>query len=95
MKRKNSHGFLFRYQYPQKLVKWRDEICKQIPIQPEQDPLEPFMEVTEDVLPCATQEIICDCPFFPLVIGLWFMVYTFVGELGLNTASLIQERENC
>ncbi|WP_114786259.1 hypothetical protein [Vibrio tetraodonis] len=94
MKRKNSHGFLFRYQYPQKLVKWRQEFAKITSIKPEDDPLEPFMEVTDDVLAVRSARDNLRLPFLvPLVIGLWFMVYTFVGELGLNTASINTGKE--
>ncbi|UTZ21875.1 hypothetical protein [Vibrio campbellii] len=51
MKRLNNQGFLIRYQYPQRLSKWRETFASQFkPIKPAQDPLEPFMTVTDDVL---------------------------------------------
>ncbi|UTZ41425.1 hypothetical protein [Vibrio campbellii] len=51
MKRSNNQGFLIRYQYPQRLSKWRETFASQFkPIKPAQDPLEPFMTVTDDVL---------------------------------------------
>ncbi|MYM57940.1 hypothetical protein GTG28_01770 [Vibrio sp. OCN044] len=92
MKRKNSHGFLFRYQYPQKLVKWRQEFAKITSIKPEDDPLEPFMEVTDDVLAVRSARDNLRLPFLvPLVIALWFLVYTFSSDLG--PSSLAHARE--
>ncbi|MBU2895577.1 hypothetical protein [Vibrio hepatarius] len=83
MKRKNSHGFLFRYQYPQKLVKWRQEFAKITSIKPEDDPLEPFMEVTDDVLAVRSARDNLRLPFLvPLVLGFWFLAFKFMGDIG-------------
>ncbi|QXX08157.1 hypothetical protein KW548_21090 [Vibrio neptunius] len=90
MQRKKNHGILLGYQYPQKLVNWREKITQRIPIEPEQDPLEPFMEVTEDALAVRDSRHNLRLPYLlPLVLGLWFIVFLCVGELGPNSASII------
>ncbi|MBN3580718.1 hypothetical protein, partial [Vibrio neptunius] len=95
MKRKKNHGVLLGYQYPQKLVNWREKITQRIPIEPEQDPLEPFMEVTEDALAVRDSLHNLRLPYLlPLVLGLWFIVFLCVGELGLNTASIDTAKES-
>ncbi|MBN3495871.1 hypothetical protein, partial [Vibrio neptunius] len=89
MQRKKKHGVLLGYQYPQKLVNWREKITQRIPIEPEQDPLEPFMEVTEDALAVRDSLHNLRLPYLlPLVLGLWFIVFICVGELGFNSASI-------
>ncbi|WP_425628629.1 hypothetical protein [Vibrio neptunius] len=89
MQRKKKHGVLLGYQYPQKLVNWREKITQRIPIEPEQDPLEPFMEVTEDALAVRDSLHNLRLPYLlPLVLGLWFIVFLCVGELGFNSASI-------
>ncbi|MYM57942.1 hypothetical protein GTG28_01780 [Vibrio sp. OCN044] len=94
MKRKNSHGFLFRYQYPQKLVKWRQEFAKITSIKPEDDPLEPFMEVTDDVLAVRSARDNLRLPFLaPLVIALWFLTFTFSDGLGPSSSEISFARD--
>ncbi|OLQ89769.1 hypothetical protein BIY21_14635 [Vibrio ponticus] len=94
MKRKNSHGFLVKYQYPQRLIKWRDEFAKREPIEPDVDPLEPFMSVTDDVLTVREASHGLRFSFLlPLVIGLWMLSFTFIGGLGPNSASVATGKE--
>ncbi len=89
MKRTNSQGFLIRYQYPQRLVKWREAFSKLEPIQPAREPLEPFMSVTDDVLSIREARSVLGITFLlPLVIGLWVLSFNFVGDLGWNSASI-------
>ncbi|QXX08155.1 hypothetical protein KW548_21080 [Vibrio neptunius] len=89
MQRKKKHGVLLGYQYPQQLVNWREKITQRIPIEPQQDPLEPFMEVTEDALAVRDSLHNLRLPYLlPLVLGLWFIVFLCVGELGFNSASI-------
>ncbi|CAM3149744.1 hypothetical protein [Vibrio neptunius] len=90
MQRKKNHGVLLGYQYPQKLVNWREKITQRIPIEPEQDPLEPFMEVTEDALAVRDSLHNLRLPYLvPLVIALWFIVFNVVGDIKPNSASII------
>ncbi|WP_157617577.1 hypothetical protein, partial [Vibrio mexicanus] len=90
MKRSNNQGFLVRYQYPQKLIKWRESISSHFKtIQPADDPLEPFMTVTDDVLSVRDAKNGLRLAYLlPLVIGLWVLSFLFVGKLGTNTASI-------
>lgn len=95
MKRTNSQGFLVRYQHPQRLSQWRETFASRFkPIKPAHDPLEPFMTVTDDVLTVRdARHGLRFAYLLPLVIGLWFLAFVFVGKLGPNSASLITAKE--
>ncbi|MCW8349302.1 hypothetical protein MD535_25305, partial [Vibrio sp. ZSDZ65] len=95
MKRANSQGLLVRYQYPQKLIKWRESFSSYFtPIQPADDPLEPFMTVTDDVLSVRDAKNKLRFSYLlPLVIGLWILAFTFSSNLGPNSASLKTAKE--
>ncbi|UUM31583.1 hypothetical protein [Vibrio japonicus] len=95
MKRTNSQGFLVRYQYPQRLSKWRESFASQFKlIQPAHDPLEPFMTVTDDVLTVRdARHGLRFAYLLPLVIGLWILSCAFIGDLGPNSASVSYGRD--
>ncbi len=94
MKRTNSQGFLIRYQYPQRLSKWRDSFASQFKLQPDNDPLEPFMTVTDDILSVRDARHGARFAYLlPLVIGLWILSFTFIGDLGPNSASVSYGRD--
>lgn len=90
MKRTNSQGFLVRYQCPQRLSQWRETFASQFkPIKPAQDPLEPFMTVTDDVLTVRdARHGLRFAYLLPLVIGLWILSCGFISDLGPNSASV-------
>ncbi len=90
MKRTNSQGFLIRYQYPQKLSKWRESFASHFkPIQPANDPLEPFMSVSDDILAVRDARHGLRTAFLlPLVVGLWILSCVFISDLGPNSASV-------
>lgn len=95
MKRSNKQGFLIRYQYPQRLSQWRETFASQFKtIKPAQDPLEPFMTVTDDVLTVRDARHSLRTVFLlPLVIGLWILSFLFMDKLGSNTASINTGKE--
>ena len=90
MKRTNSQGFLVRYQYPQRLSQWRETFASQFkPIKPAQDPLEPFMTVTDDVLTVRdARHGLRFAYLLPVVVGLWILSFLFIGDLGPSTAQI-------
>uniref|UniRef100_UPI00063C6430 hypothetical protein n=1 Tax=Vibrio mexicanus TaxID=1004326 RepID=UPI00063C6430 len=95
MKRSNNQGFLVRYQYPQKLIKWRESVSSHFKtIQPADDPLEPFMTVTDDVISVRDAKNGLRLAYLlPLVIGLWVLSFTFVGKLGPTEDQLAFAKE--
>ena len=95
MKRSNKQGLLIRYQYPQRLSQWRKSFASQFKtIKPAQDPLEPFMTVTDDVLTVRDARHSLRTVFLlPLVIGLWILSFLFMDKLGSNTASINTGKE--
>ncbi|MFV8454070.1 hypothetical protein ACNO5M_03080 [Vibrio owensii] len=95
MKRSNKQGFLIRYQYPQRLSQWRETFASQFKtIKPAQDPLEPFMTVTDDVLTVRDARHSLRTVFLlTLVIGLWILSFLFMDKLGSNTASINTGKE--
>jgi len=82
MKRSSNQGFLVRYQYPKKLIKWREAFSKRKTIPPAKDPLEPFMSVTDDILSVRNARHGLRFTYLmPLVIGLWVLSFVFIGNL--------------
>ena len=96
MKRSNNQGFLIRYQYPQRLSKWRKSFASQFkPIKPAHDPLEPFMTVTDDVLAVRDARHGLRFAFLlPLVIGLCVLSFLFIERVGLHPYEVAYAKEN-
>ncbi|UUM31581.1 hypothetical protein [Vibrio japonicus] len=96
MKRANSQGFLVRYQYPQRLSKWRESFASQFkPIQPVHDPLEPFMMVTDDVLTVRdARHGLRFAYLLPLVLGLWVLSFVFIERVGPHPDEIAYAKES-
>ena len=87
----NNHNdkLFIRSKYAQKLINGRDFFLQKKNIEPEEEPLEPFMRVTDDIL-CVREHRynIRSVYIIPFVIAWWIILIYTVNGIGLNSASI-------
>ncbi|NRB68867.1 MAG: hypothetical protein HRU48_16085 [Vibrio sp.] len=89
MSRVNTQETLVRFRYAQKLVDGRDEFVNQKAIAPTDQPPEPLMQVTDDIISIRdARHAIRSVYLVPVVIAVWFTFIFIISDLGLNSASI-------
>ena len=94
MNRVNTQETLVRFRYAQKLVDGRDEFVNQKAIAPTDQPPEPFMQVTDDIISIRdARHTIRSVYLVPVVVVVWFLFIFILSDLGLNSASISHGKE--
>ncbi|NRB68868.1 MAG: hypothetical protein HRU48_16090, partial [Vibrio sp.] len=85
---------LVRFRYAQKLVDGRDEFVNQKAIAPTDQPPEPFMQVTDDIISIRdARHTIRSVYLVPVVVVVWFLFIFILSDLGSNSASISYGKE--
>ncbi|MDA0120943.1 hypothetical protein, partial [Vibrio sp. T11.5] len=94
MSRVNTQETLVRFRYAQKLMDGRDEFVNQKAIAPTDQPPEPFMQVTDDIISIRdARHTIRSVYLVPVVVVVWFLFIFILSDLGLNSASISHGKE--
>ncbi|AUI88118.1 hypothetical protein BS333_17300 [Vibrio azureus] len=90
----NNDKLFIRSKYAQKLINGRDFFLQKKNIEPEEEPLEPFMRVTDDIL-CVREHRynIRSVYIIPFVIAFWIILIYAVSNIGLNSNNISYAKE--
>ncbi|MBN3574411.1 hypothetical protein [Vibrio neptunius] len=94
MSRVNTQEPLVRFRYAQKLMDGRDAFVNQKVIPPTDQPPEPFMQVTDDIISIRdARHTIRSVYLVPVVVVVWFLFIVILSDFGLNSASISHGKE--
>ncbi|QXX07659.1 hypothetical protein KW548_06720 [Vibrio neptunius] len=94
MSRVNTQEPLVRFRYAQKLMDGRDAFVNQKAIPPTDQPPEPFMQVTDDIISIRdARHTIRSVYLVPVVVVVWFLFIVILSDLGSNSASISHGKE--
>ncbi|MBN3575679.1 hypothetical protein [Vibrio neptunius] len=89
MSRVNTQETLVRFRYAQKLMDGRDEFVNQKVITPTDQPPEPFMQVTDDIISIRdARHTIRSVYLVPVVVVFWLLSIFFINDLGLDPSTV-------